>query len=160
MHMTEVVAHEFSWQAPSSHRTPRTAQWYLVSIGVMLVCVVVALYQGNLLFAMFAVLAELFLLFLGQERPRQIVYAVNERGLSANGDILREHQELDSFAFHDMGGRYIEVVFRPADTLKTYTRILIPRERVEDAKVFFGQRWYEFQYEGGITDVMAQFLGL
>ncbi len=126
----------------------------------MLLCVVVALYQGNLLFAMFAVLAELFLLFLGGERPRQQVYAVNERGLLANGELLREHQELDGFAFHDMGGSYVELIFKPADKFKTYTRILVPRERINDAKAFLGQRWYEFQYEGGVADVMAQFLGL
>jgi hypothetical protein len=152
---------ECSWQAPEFDRLERTAQWYMWTLGITAGCVIVSILQSNLLFGIFAILAEVILLLLGRDKPRQRVYTVTSEGIYANEHQLRSLKEVSGFAVHDMGGRFLELVFQPVRTrMHTYTRLLIPRERVEEATRFLNQYIPMFEYEGGLFDVIVRYLGI
>ena len=130
------------------------------TIGVAVACVLIALYQGNLLFGLFAILAEIILLVVGKEHPRQLVYVANDNGIFVDNELLRARADLGAFALHDMGTRYLEIILRPRDKFHTYTRILVPRERSELVSNFLSNFLEQFEYEGGMKDVINKHLGI
>jgi hypothetical protein len=151
---------EISWQAPEFEHAPRTTRWYLWSLGILLLCIVVAFMQANLLFAIFVVVAAILVYVLGDKKPRMNLYVANADGVYLGREMLRSSREIDSFAVHDMGGRHVELVLRPSQKFHNYTRLLVPRERVEAVVAFLGERYPTFEYVGGMADVMRKHLGI
>lgn len=151
---------QISWQAPDSERPARSAKWYLWTIGIALVCVAIALYQNNLLFGIFVLLAGAIILLLSKEKPRMRVYSANDNGIFIDNELIRERAELAGFAFHDIGNRYVELVLRPRDKFHTYSRVLLPRERAQDVANLLSNYLDQFEYEGGVKDIINKHLGI
>ena len=151
---------EVSWQAPEADRSPRSTKWYMWTIAFGLLCIGISLYEGNLLFGIFVIIAGIVLFLLGNTKPRMHVYSANDNGIFIGGEALRERAELAAFAFHDSGSRYVELVLRPRDKFHTYSRVLVPRERAEDVANLLSNYLDQFEYEGGMKDVINKHLGI
>ncbi len=149
-----------SWQAPEFEQVERSSNWYLWSIGIAIALVILAFLQSNLMFALFIVIAEIMLLTIGKNKPQVRVFSLTEEGIFEEDRLLKVFSELNGFAFFDLGGRYVELVLRPAKKLKTYTKVLVPHERAEDIQQFLSTKLHPFEYEGSFSDALVKRLGL
>ncbi len=125
-----------------------------------LLLVALALWQKNILFAVFIVIAEVVVLMLGHTGPGTRLYAFTDEGLTIDNQLLRRFVEVNGFAFFDLGDRYVELILHPSKKLQTYAKVLVPRERVEDVKQFLSTRLHPFDYTPALADTMAKWLRL
>lgn len=147
-----------SWQAPDFMHAERSPSWYLWSMGFALLLIVVAFWQKNILFALFILIAEIMLLLVSYNAPDTKLYALSSEGLSVDGRLLRLFVDANGFGFFDLGGRYIELVIRPNKKIATYTKVLVPRERLEEVKGFLAMYLHPFEYTPALADTMAKWL--
>lgn len=151
---------ELSWQAPEFEATERSATWYLWSIVAAIGLIAIALWQKNILFALFIAIAEGVLVALNRGPAGLRLYTLNEDGLFVNGEPVRGMQDIAGFAFLDMGGRYIEFILKPTRKFHTYTKVLVLREREQDVIDFLSAHKPQFEYQPTMADVIARRLGL
>lgn len=156
----EGMANELSWQAPEFEATERSANWYVWSLVVAVILIILALIQKNILFALFVVIAEVVLISLTHGQNNQRLYSLNEQGLFVDHHLLRPLTEVGGFSFLDLGGRYAELILRPSKKLHTYTRVLILHERVPEVSEFLDQYFHSFEYQPTLADAIARWLRL
>lgn len=149
-----------SWQAPEFEKAERDPSWYLWSMAAALLLIVLAFWQKNILFALFILIAEIMLLLVSYNSPNTRVYSLNYEGISVDGRLIRLFVDANGFGIFDLGGRYIELVIRPNKKLQTYTKVLVPRERLEDVKEFLAMYLHPFEYTPALADTMAKWLRL
>ncbi|MDO8601919.1 MAG: hypothetical protein Q7R62_02220, partial [bacterium] len=80
---------EIKWTAPESHFFEKTSRWYIGSAILAGLLVIFALWQGNFLFVLFVVIAEVLALFWGGQAPRTISYQLTEAGFIVGDRIFR-----------------------------------------------------------------------
>jgi hypothetical protein len=149
-----------SWQAPEYERTERTASWYLWSILGATLLVIIALWQKNILFALFVILAEGVLLLMGREKSPLRLYHLDESGLSLDNKQVRAYPQMLYFSFFDFSERYVELIIRPTERFHFYTRVLLPRERVQEVQAFLEPRVHAFEYRPTMADILARWMRL
>ncbi len=149
-----------SWQAPEYERAERGAGWYLWSIVAAVVLVFIALWQKNILFGLFIILAEGVLLLMGREKAPLRLYHLDESGLSMDDKQIRAYPQMLYFAFFEFGDRYVELIIRPTEKFHFYTRVLLPKERVEEVRAFLDPRVHAFEYKPTMADIMARWMRL
>lgn len=153
-------SHGVSWQAPGFEQVERDANWYLWSIVIAGLLVILSLWQKNILFALFILIAEILLISLGHQKQQNRVYALSADGLRVGEQSLRLFSEASGFAFFDLGGRYVELIVHPSKKFHTYVKVLVPRERVADVRGVLEQHLPTFEYHGTFSDAMARWLRL
>jgi hypothetical protein len=149
-----------SWQAPEFEAAERSSTWYLWSMGIALLLVVVAFVQENILFALFIVIAEVVILLLGHAGPAEHVYAFTNEGLLFDDKMVRLFTDVNGYAFFDLGGRHVELIMHPAKKFQQYSKVLIPREKMDDMKQFLSTKMHPFEYTPAVADTMAKWLRL
>ena len=151
-----------SWQAPNFHYQEKSSSWYLWSIGIAVGVALLSLFQGNILFVFFVVIAETLVLMLGKQQPRLVVYEVNETRVSADGYREYPYTELAGFAVvpDPFAPRYHELVLTPKKRLGTFIKILVPNERAEALKTYVGQYLNQIEYEESLSDNIIKRIGL
>lgn len=147
-----------TWSAPEFRYFEKTAVWYFGSIIIALALVAVALWQKNILFAIFIVIAELMVFFWGRQEPRQYTYTLSEAGLDIGGAKFYQYSELAGYAFvHDpRPGELSELVFQPKRRLGTYLKVFLPAETVETAKKFLTDRLPEIEYRESLAEHLME----
>ncbi len=84
------------WSAYEFDYKEKTSDWYwAVGIIVISIAAASAIY-GNLLFALFILMAGLFVLMIAKREPRLIDYELTDKGFLINGQI-REHSQFYAF---------------------------------------------------------------
>ncbi len=108
---------EITWQAPEFEYHPKGIFWYWTSIIVAIILVFLALWQKNLLFAIFVVIAEIIILFLIGKFPPIWEFKINAQGIEIGRINKKEkkfysYEELDNFDIHLINEEYKELVFK------------------------------------------------
>lgn len=151
-----------SWQAPNFHYYEKSSAWYIWSIVIAVAVAGIAFFQGNILFAFFAVIAEGLVLILGNQKPKMLVYEMTDSRVIS--DKYREYPyiELEGFAVIDnpFSERYAELVLSPKKRLGTYIKILVPVERADAVKGYINQFLPEIAYEESLGDNILKRIGL
>jgi hypothetical protein len=124
------------------------------------VMIIIALWQKNILFGLFILLAEIMLVAFGRQAPVNKVYSLHVDGLFVDDQRVRLFSESSAFAFFDTGRRYVELVLRPSKKIHTYAKVLVPQERVEDVRKVLAKHLPPFEYNGTVSDAMARWLQL
>lgn len=146
------------WSGFEFEYKEKTSDWYW-AVGIIVISVAAAsVIYGNLLFALFLVLAGFFLLMTANRKPRMIDYELTDKGLVIDGK-LRSH--LDFRAFWVSEDKYsppklllqsnqftnalmvipIETDFVDAATIRDFLLDYIPEERIHEP---FAIRFMEF----------------
>ena len=149
-----------SWQAPEFEEAERSSAWYLWSMVIALLLVVVAFIQENILFALFIVIAEVVILLLGHAGPAEHVYAFTDEGLLFDDKLVRPFTDVNGYAFFDLGGQHVELVMRPAKKFQQYSKVLVPRDRMDQMRQLLSTKMHPFEYTPAIADTMARWLRL
>src|SRR5258708_2170281 len=93
-----MAQNEISWQAPEFEYWHKPRNWYLALLFVSGVFILLALWQGNFLFAIFVVLAAVVLIRNGTQVPRYIDYHLTSNELIIDNAKGYQYEHFSGFA--------------------------------------------------------------
>jgi hypothetical protein len=152
---------EIIWSAPESHFFQKTSTWYIGSAVLAGLLAVFGLWQGNLLFVLFVVIAEVLALFWAGQEPRVLSYALNESGFTA-GDRFFRFEGVAAYALvESLGGpNFYELVFLQKQTIAPYVKAFVPNDQAQAVSDFLITRLTAFEYTPSLAEAIMNRLGL
>lgn len=151
-----------NWLAPEFQFFEKNSSWRLWSIIISVVAIFLAIWQKNILFAIFVLLAEGLLLFNANQKPRDISYGVTDEGVVINEKETHFYQDLHGFSLFDdpMAPEYHELVLYTREKISPTIKILVPSELVEDLHDLLLDHLDELAYEESFINHMSKRLKL
>ncbi len=92
-----------TWKAPEYEHRPKESAWFWTSIVIAILLVAFAVWQRNVLFGLFVVVAEILMIILGNKEPNEVTVTVDSRGVKIGEHKFypRSHIEAFSLVEHD-----------------------------------------------------------
>jgi hypothetical protein len=106
-----------SWSAPEHFHTEKNNDWYWAVGIVAITAASLAVIFGNVIFAIFIVVATFALIVHASKQPKTVYYEINDRGIVVN-DVLYPFLGLESF--------WIDAEERPAKALVKSHKTFMP----------------------------------
>lgn len=155
------MADEIKWSASESHFFEKTSTWYIGSAILAGLLVIFALWQGNFLFVLFIVIAEILALFWGGQAPRTLTYELTTAGFTM-GDRFFRFEGIAGYALiESLGGpNYYELVFMQKQALATYVKAFVPNAQAQEVGDFLATRLAPFEYSPSVAEAIMSRLGL
>lgn len=152
---------EIRWNAPEFWHYEKSASWYLASLAIAALLLVFALWQRNILFAVFIVVAEIVFLKMGKELPHQTDFRISKIGIEIGDKKSYNYDALVGFATrrldqHESG--LSELILKKKSHLSTYIKILFPTKHSEEIRVFVNKYLPEIEYEDSLVEHLAKLL--
>ncbi|MDP2629549.1 MAG: hypothetical protein Q8P45_02500 [Candidatus Harrisonbacteria bacterium] len=149
-----------SWQAPEFTYYEKSTGWYTASIVIAVLLVIFALVQGNILFLIFVIIAEILILYWARQIPPLIEYHLDEKGLHIIDRSFYSYAKLSGFAIdtdhpHDP---YFELILRPAQKLSTDIKVLFPVEQTDALRERLKTVLPEIDYEESLAERIIKIL--
>ncbi len=147
------------WRAPEFQYQPKDASWYWMSIVLTGILFLAALWQGNLLFAIFLVLAETMLIFWAREYPKDLEFMIDVHGLHLDKIQSYAYEDLSGFHLHEGADGVGELIIKTKNKLHPYLRILLLNDDMPPVRDFLGKHIEEIEYEEPLSENLARFIG-
>lgn len=149
------------WTAPEFAGVERSV---LRSVGVIALSVVLlafALFQGNILFFLFILIAQTLLFFLSKKPATQHEYEFVAEGILADKKRLYRLSEIEAFSIADDGETaYVDLVLRHSKRLSQDVKLLLPRDLADEVGALLGRFLREFAYEETAAEALFKRFGL
>ena len=91
---------EIKWEAPEFRYYQKSIIWYWISIILASAVLALAVWEGNFLFGLLVVIAEVLILFWANNKPPMIKFKINEKGLTFGNKFFPYHEILH-FSLND-----------------------------------------------------------
>ena len=151
---------EVSWQAPESEHHERGPLWYLASIVISVLLVIISLWQQNFLFAIFVVIAWLVIYFSIDREPAVFSFTASARGLSVGA----RHYPWSNFSsFSVTVGRaenLSHLHLYPTHNFSLSLVVAVPNEQFAKIKNIFHNYLPEVEHEDSLFDTLIYLLRL
>ncbi len=149
-----------SWRAPEFDHSPKDVSWYWVSIVCAVLILLFALWQKDVLFAIFVILAELMLLRLAKEKPKDMEFELSAKGLAVGTLAFYNFEELTGFHIHEREQEpYSELVLKTRKRLHPYLHILIRPKDITVLRNFLGTHLQEIEYQTSLAEGISRMIG-
>ncbi len=151
---------EIKWSAPEFEYIQKGVGWYWLTIIVAIILSALALWQENVLFAVFVVIAAILVLSWGKSYPKTVDFELNENGLAIGEQKTYSYGELKGFAIRQgyVDSELVEIVFQKKSRLSPYIKILASDQDMETIKDFLIQYLPEIEYEESLIEHIARIL--
>ncbi|MBU6142141.1 hypothetical protein KGO95_03455 [Patescibacteria group bacterium] len=146
------------WHAPEFEYIHKDLEWYWTTLIASAVLFLIAIWQQDLLFAIFIVIAEALFIHWAREYPRTLKFMIDDRGI--------EIGHIKSYTYVHLSGFHIlthsdhgELILRTKTRLHPYTRIIVVKEDIPDIKAFLRRHLPEIEYEESLSDHFGRMIG-
>lgn len=150
---------EITWSAPEFRYYDKDISWYWLSIIGAGVIFLTALWQRNLLFGIFVILAEGLIVFWGREFPREVRFRIDKRGLSIDESKTYLYENLGGFHIIEDNDGIGELILKTKSKLHPYLKILVAAEMIKEIKEFLKNHLEEIEYEESLSDGISRMIG-
>lgn len=147
---------EIIWHAPEFKYNHKDISWYWLSIIASSLIFLIALWQKNLLFALFIVIAEVMLIIFAKELPKTRIFRLDSEGLHISAS---DHKPLKSFSYNDMrgfhiheGGDFCELILKTKNKIHPHVKIMISQREIPEIKGYLKKHIEEVEYEESLSD--------
>ncbi|MBI2024759.1 MAG: hypothetical protein HYT03_01535 [Candidatus Harrisonbacteria bacterium] len=152
---------DIKWSAPEFQHYEKSANWYLASLAVAALLLIFALWQRNILFAVFIVIAEILFLKMGRQLPHQMDFRLSNLGIEIGGKKSYSYDDLAGFATrrldqHEDG--LSELILKRKRHFSTYVKVLFPTKHSDELRVFINKYLPEIEYEDSLVEHLAKLL--
>lgn len=141
------------WKTPEYQQYQKDVSWYWIVAITGIALTAAALWQKNLLFAIFVVIAALMLIVWGQKKPRIIKVKLDET-------ILRlDDQE---FLIKDFLGYYIDdevLVFKRGGRFSQPLKIDIDTADKDKIAAILKDKLVKFEYQESLGEIIGRKIG-
>ena len=151
---------EIRWSAPEFPYYEKSPLWQWGVMTVAVLVAVIALFQKNFLFAVFAVVGGLLVSFWGKREPETLEFMLSGKGLDIEKRKFYPFETLTGFALieGDENATVHEFVIRTKSIVNPYLKLTIPREQRERIREFLASHLPEIEYEESLTHHIAKLL--
>jgi len=148
-----------SWRAPEFQYQPKDAAWYWMSIILAGIFFLAALWQGNLLFAIFIVLAETMVIFWAREYPKDLEFLIDTHGIHLDKIKSYAYEDLSGFHLHEGADGVGELIVKTKNKLHPYLRILLLNDNMPPIRELLKDHIEEIEYEEPLSENLARLIG-
>jgi len=158
----------YGWKAPAYHHHEKAPEWFVWSVVIAVVLGIIALVQGNVLFVIFILVAELIVLYRGRRKPVMFEYVIVHDGIeekqgegALNKNFIAFNDYVGFALYHDpLTPRYSEVFLKPKGKGRQYRKFLVPQGGLEPMREFLLPRLQELHYEEPLIEHLVKRLKL
>ena len=151
---------EIIWTAPEFEFSPKSVGWYWLSIIVAALTFLFALWQKNILFALFVIIAEFMILHWARQHPRHLQFRLTPKGLFIGEHNFHAFEHLMGFFILEIEGEERnELILRNDTKINPYIKVLIFRKDIPTFKQFLSRYLKEIEYTPTLSDGLSKFLG-
>jgi len=150
------------WEAPEFAYTEKEPFWFLVGGLVAILLLLFALWQQNLLFVIFILIASATSFVWAKRKPETLTFKLNENGLRIREHDFYPWSDLKYFALlvaHEERDRFAELIIRYDRKLNPFLKIHAPPEQLDELREFLLRYLPEEEYEEPFTDAIGRMIG-
>ncbi len=148
----------FVWETHEYRHSPKTSDWFW-SLGIVaLACVFISVLLGNILFAIFIVLAAFALALYASRKPKEIRVEINSKGIRVDNMIF-PFAHIHAFAL-STDGASPSLVLTMDKLLMPHVLIPLGETEPEDIRTLLAQKIVEGHYEEPISQKIFEAFGL
>lgn len=151
---------EIIWRGPEFKYYHKEASWYWMNGIVAGALFLIALYQQNVLLAVFIAITELTIIMLSKRLPKTIEFKINEAGIQFGEMAFYPYKELRGFDIREDNGEVSELVLLTDSVINPTIKINIPLKDEEGVRDILKNFIDEVDYEDTFFDSIADLLGL
>jgi len=116
------------WSAPSHLRSQRSVDWYWALGLIAVVGVAVAVWLGDILFAVIIALASFMLGIMAAREPREHEVEINERGIVIDHEVY-PYDTLHSFWIQEEGVPFPRLYLETSGIMHPHTTVILSSEQ-------------------------------
>lgn len=150
---------ELSWEAPEFDYIEKEPFWFVTGVVAAIILIAFALFQGNLLFAIFILIASMVVYSWAKRRPEVITISLNENGVKIGSYSFHPWSDLEYFALlqsHEKHDKLAELVLKKKESISPFVKIHIPPDNLEVIREFTLQFLPEEEYEEPFADAIGR----
>lgn len=152
---------QITWEAHEFEYHHKDIGWYYLVIIAAVILIALAVWQSNYMFAVFLVVAGTMALYWGYERPGVTTITITGEGVKPNRFKFIPMGELLGFAVKEGGQHDPEwgsILLRSKHRFSPYTKLPIPRGKIEQVRVLLHRHLDEFEYDESLIDEVLRWL--
>lgn len=147
-----------TWTAHEFEHRPKESLWFWVSIGVALLLFFYAIWERNLLFALFVVVAEILVIVWGNREPRDVDITVDSKGVRIGDHAFYPKSHIEAFSivqhehtdWHDL---IILLDQRYIPTIKVHA----PEHHIPELRQFLQTLYPEYDHQESFVEILERY---
>ncbi len=148
------------WRAEEFEYRAKDASWYWLSIMIAVVLLTIAIWQKNLLFAFFILVAEVLMLVWGSQVPEVLEFSLGKEKLRIGDRKEYPLREISEYSLMDAERDPIPFILVFRNHYRPSVRVLVPKDKAEEARKYFREaNVKEVEHEHTLIDTLEDFLG-
>ena len=147
------------WHGPAFKYTPKTPLWYWGTIILALILMALGFWQRNFFLVIFVIIAELMVLFWGNQEPDTVKFRIDEKGIAIGQNKLYNYADLEGFAIVKTEDEFDDLVIKRGSILNPYLKIALDKNHSLKAKTALNQKLMEEDYKESFLDWLGEWLG-
>lgn len=141
-----------NWTSAEFHYHEKDEAWPALVIVGALIIGAIALWQRNLLFAIFIGIAAVLMLVWGRRRPLRRAFALDKKGLHIDDRIYPFH-DFSSFALYEDA-----LLMHPKSRVRPYFSIIIPHDKGDEIREYLLVFLPEVEYTESFVEIISHWL--
>ena len=113
---------EIVWQTQEFKFNEKDLGWYGWNFFIAFILIILSIWQKNLLFAIFIIIAEIMVVFWSKELPRDVQVKIADKGVYINAKLYPYE---DLVGFHILEQQHKELILETSGRLHRYVKIMI-----------------------------------
>lgn len=149
----------FSWKTHEYEHRPKEPIWFWVSILVAVALIAFAIWQRNLLFALFIIVAEILLIVWADREPDEIEVKVDSTGIRIGKHKFypRSHIEAFSIVEHEHDPHWHDLIILMDRRYLPTVRTHIPERYVRDVRAHLRELYPEYDHQESFIEVLERY---
>lgn len=148
---------EVNWKAPEHHHFEKTVEWFLILAIISGALAFAAFYLGNFLLGVLIIIGALVMAIAGARKPRDILYAVNVRGIRV-GHLFYAYKNLDTYSIDEEHRHGPHLLAVTQSRFAPMLVIPIPEELIDDIEDLLQTRLDEDDLEEPFFNILLEIL--
>lgn len=150
---------EIIWQAPEYKYQHKDVSWYWISVIGVAILLLVAIWQKNLLFGVFVIIAEIMILFWAKRFPKILQFKIDKKGVHIGKLKSYDYENLIGFHIVEDDDELSELVLKTKNRLHLYIKILLLNDDIPKIKKALQEHLEEIEYEESLIDHLGNIIG-
>ncbi len=149
---------EIKWTAPEYEHFNKGADWHWLSVILAVLIIGVSLWQGNFLFAVFAVIAEIMIIIWGTREPNFVEFRVTKEGVAIHDHKFYQYADLSGFSMRRLDEISSELVLTKKGQFSPRIKLLCSTSDFERIKDFVHQHLPELDYQESLVEHLGKLM--
>ena len=146
------------WQAPEHEFFTKGPIWDFTSVLIAALLIFISLWQGNFLFAVFIVIAELVLFFTADNESPNFSFRLEKNNLFINEKFYSLGQ-FKTFSILEREGDLSDLEFQKSNNLSFSLKIPVKSSDIEKVRSFLHNYLDEVEHNESLIEAISRFIG-